>query len=242
MNSLKTLARKLGYTVQRYAEPVDNPFSVITLIVESWLKTGQNCFFIQVGANDGVRSDPIRSVVLKHQLPGILVEPVPDIYQQLLENYKCNPNVRFESSAIGLQEGVLPFYRVNPDAGLPQWCQGIGSFDRNHLTQKFSDQKIADAIIEIAVPTITLAKLLEKHQVEKYHLLQVDVEGHDDYVVTAALESPYLPRIINYEFVHIPLHRRLELRALLKAKGYQFVDSGKDTTAVRCDSDWNPEG
>src|SRR5687768_133577 len=45
--------------------------------------------FIQIGAYDGVEADPIRSLVLdSDSWQGILVEPQPDAFERLRQNYK----------------------------------------------------------------------------------------------------------------------------------------------------------
>ena len=45
-------------------------------------------FFIQVGANDGITGDDLRKYILKYQWHGILVEPVPYVFDRLIKNYK----------------------------------------------------------------------------------------------------------------------------------------------------------
>ena len=41
--------------------------------------------FIQVGANDGVYGDPLRSYVRRFGWKGILVEPQQDVFERLVE-------------------------------------------------------------------------------------------------------------------------------------------------------------
>src|SRR5438046_1263614 len=43
--------------------------------------------FIQVGASDGMMNDPIREFVVSGRWRGLLVEPVPHSYKQLVHNY-----------------------------------------------------------------------------------------------------------------------------------------------------------
>lgn len=44
--------------------------------------------FIQVGANDGIHGDPLRAYIERHHWHGILVEPQPDVFARILENYR----------------------------------------------------------------------------------------------------------------------------------------------------------
>ena len=46
-------------------------------------KKDPNFFFVQVGANDGVNHDPIFHHVRKYNWKGLLIEPIPDIFEKL---------------------------------------------------------------------------------------------------------------------------------------------------------------
>jgi hypothetical protein len=50
-------------------------------------KYGETLRFIQVGANDGIFGDPLREHILAHKWRGVLVEPQPEIFEQLKANY-----------------------------------------------------------------------------------------------------------------------------------------------------------
>jgi hypothetical protein len=69
--------------------------------------------FVQVGANDGVYGDPLRAYIERHHWRGILVEPQPDVFARLVENYRgsCD-NLIFENVAISPDEHILRLYRV----------------------------------------------------------------------------------------------------------------------------------
>jgi FkbM family methyltransferase len=229
----KRALHTLGFDVIRYVPGIEHSFPVLPYVVRA--RMHPNFLFIQVGANDGVHGDPIRDLVLEHDLSGILVEPLPDLFAHLRQNYAGRVKLRFENAAIGAEEGVAPIYRVCPDTpGAPRWWFDLASFDRDVLMR----HGIPAGVIEtLMVPTTTFKALLARHGVSRMDvdLLQVDTEGYDGAVVRAALASGLRPGIINYESCHLPPRERYELRQLLKASHYHFIDIDRDTLAVKFD-------
>src|SRR5262245_48292496 len=52
--------------------------------------------FIQIGANDGLRNDPIREFIVRDAWTGVLVEPLPDVFDLLKKNYSGRAAARLE--------------------------------------------------------------------------------------------------------------------------------------------------
>ena len=66
-----------------------------------------------MGANTGANpNDPIFSLVVKNRWRGVLVEPVPATYAQLMKNYKATglPGISFERAAISTPENAAKGY------------------------------------------------------------------------------------------------------------------------------------
>ena len=58
---------------------------------------------VQIGANDGVRFDELRSFIIKSDnVRALLVEPIPEYFSNLKNNYKEQKNVLLENSAISI--------------------------------------------------------------------------------------------------------------------------------------------
>ncbi len=224
---LKWAFHQLGYDVIRNVPTLDHGFQVLPYVVAERLHP--DFFFVQVGANDGVLDDPLRGLILKHDLAGVLVEPMPGTFQALVDAYPNRPRLSFENAAISDREGNVPLYRVRPGANVGASWRGVAGFNRDVLRYHGIP---AESIEEISVPTTTLPALLEQHGVRKLDLLQVDTEGHDGVIVRHALRSGVRPAIINYEAVHMPPEERYETRRRLKECGYRFIDIERDTLAV----------
>src|SRR6266700_5808911 len=87
-----------------------------TRVIDAVLRGGP-VFFVQIGANDGMHGDPLRSLILKHaSWGGILVEPVPYAFERLKKNYAGRSNLHFENVAVSDCAGFMPFYYVSEAA------------------------------------------------------------------------------------------------------------------------------
>lgn len=233
---LRGVLRRFGYDIVRHVPMPENPFEVLPLVVDARVAAGKPVRVLQIGANDGLRNDPVRPLVLRHRLPALFVEPLPDLFERLRANYADQPDVSFERCAVGERSGIGTLYRVRPDPDLPEWLQGIASFDRSHLSSaKFGFPGLESRVESVQVPVSTIPELLEKHGIAACDLLQIDTEGLDTRIVHWALDAGLRPAIIHYEFAHTPPDRRARCKSRLADLGYAFIDVGRDTLAVRPD-------
>jgi len=236
-SAFKSLLRRFGYDVVRYFPYSEEiflpPFDVLPFLLKAYLKehleANPDFFFVQVGAYDGITWDPLRESILAYHLPGLLIEPLPDHFSKLCENYKSEPQLRFENVAIAAEAGRIPFYRVKRGQGLP-WQQLLSSFDRELIKGKVDKGCIIE---EEYVEAATLPSLLNKHGIKKVSLLQVDAEGYDYQIVKLALESGIRPDIINYEQCNLSRADQIECKRMLRMHNYVFVDIGADTLCVQ---------
>ena len=229
-SAVKGVLQKTGYDIVRYVPELNRPFPVLPPLVRERLARGEELFIVQVGANDGILDDPLRELIHAHRLPGLLIEPLPDLFERLKHNYRDQSQLAFENVAILDHEGTVEIHRVRSDADVPEHWHGIAGFNRdNLLTQGVPPSCIA----AVTVQATTLRALLAKHGVTRIGLLQIDTEGYDYEVIRAALEAGIFPDMVNYEHCWLMPHTRLACKQLLDRHGYQFVEVGKDTLAVR---------
>jgi FkbM family methyltransferase len=227
---LKAAVQKFGFDVVRYVPEFNRPFDVLPLLIREQLAANDPFFFVQVGAHDGVLDDPLRKLILEHGLAGLMIEPLPDIFDRLCANYATSPNLVFENVAVDVAEGSATIYRVTKHAAFSAYWQGMSSFEKENLRKQGVPKKYIESI---EVPAFTLQSLLLKHKIAAVSLLQVDTEGYDYAIVKAALDAGILPKIINYEHCHLVPNVRLACKCLLDSRGYRFIEVGKDTLAVR---------
>ncbi len=109
--------------------------------------------FANVGASDGVASDPIFPLAERLGARGVAAEPVPYVYARLAANYAHMPEVRCEQVAVSDRSGTERMWFVDPDVGgLAYVTQAIGSLDRDHLVETIEAANLRAADIGPTAP------------------------------------------------------------------------------------------
>lgn len=207
-------------------------------LLRAFAATVPDPFFVEIGANDGDQHDHLRDVIEAHAWAGIMVEPVPYIFERLRRNYGDRPRVALENAAVAERDGSSPFHFVSealaPDAGrLPDWYDGIGSFDRETLMRHAADIPDLERRIEtVDVPCVSFDSLCRKHGADQVDLVVIDAEGHDARIVTSIDLERWRPRMLVYEHFHLDPQEREQCRSGLEWAGYETLEEGFDTWCV----------
>lgn len=188
--------------------------------------------FLQIGSNDGVTSDPIHDLVVRYGWRGVLVEPVPGIFERLERNYANTIGIKLANIAIGKEEGNCVFYTVSEKLpGDPAWTDQIGSFDRRHVLRHVNAiPNLEQRIVPINVRVETLASVLQS--VATVDVLHVDAEGSDGMILRQVpLEGPHCPRAILFEHRHLDSEVRAEIEQ--RFPEYKSTVGHRDTLLLR---------
>jgi FkbM family methyltransferase len=209
-------------------------------ILTAYANYNKSIFFIQIGANDGHNDDPIFNFIKKDKWKGILVEPVPYLFDKLKMNYKeYHSNLFFENSAIAAQNGKLPFYRLKniESSGVSKWYEGLGSFRKDViLKHKSAIPDFDDIFLEDYVNTISFDQLLKKYSVSKLNLIHIDTEGYDYEIIKLIPILKYKIDFIMFEHKHLSKSDYRNCKKMLIKYGYKVLkNSDFDTTAVKKD-------
>jgi FkbM family methyltransferase len=181
-------------------------------------------FFVQIGAFDGRRGDHLHRLIRAHHWRGILVEPQPQAFDLLKQNYAGEQDLRFFNVAIGPSNGTLRLYTRTTG------CVPIASVSK-HLLVKPGHSR--GEILGIDVPCWTFDRLLQESGApERIDLLQIDTEGFDYEIIRSICFDRVKPSIIRYE--HALLSDRDSNACLeqLADHGYRFVLEDCDTMAM----------
>jgi FkbM family methyltransferase len=185
-----------------------------------------NIFFIQIGANDGAKKDHIVDFIKKYQWHGILVEPVPYLFEKLKATY-IDYDLHFENAAITTQNGFQPIYRLSVDgSALPEWHDGLASLDKNIvLSHADSIPEIESLVVNEMIRTLTFTSLLDKYDIEDVNILHIDTEGHDYEILKTINFDRIRPNIIIYEYHHLTLYNYQRSTLYLQNNGYTVYHS-----------------
>jgi FkbM family methyltransferase len=198
--------------------------------------------FAEIGANDGRQHDHLQPYLFEGRWRGVMVEPVPYVFERLQRNYAGVEGVALENAAITDHDGEVPFFHLvdatdAERAQLPDWYDGIGSLDKGFLLKHAKHMPdIADRIVERTVPALTFESLIVKHELFELDLLVVDVEGADWHVLRGIDLDAWQPVLVIYEHFHLTPADREAARAHLDSAGYATREEGFDTVGLRSDA------
>jgi len=195
-------------------------------MIEQYSREAHDFFVLQIGACDGVTADPIHEWIKKFGWQGILVEPQRKAFERLRVNYRDCDNLSFENVAIAEQDGLQPLYTVKEERIEEDWQRGIASFLPKPDLEK------QDMVTKEMVHCVTFDTLLNRHQVKRIDLLQIDVEGYDYNLLKLFDFERMKPRLIRYEHALLRLSDRSSCRKLLRQNGYEILGMEFDTGAV----------
>ena len=194
----------------------------------------EDFFFIQIGSNDGKRGDPIYDYVIKYSWRGILIEPVPYLYEKLKNTYAGQEGLVFENIAIADKDGHKTFYRVeeNDEPGNPFWYDQLGSFCKEVLLKhRAMVPNLEKHLISEQIPCLSFNSLLKKCGVTKITLLHIDTEGYDYEIIKTVPFGLIKPYIILYEHKHLSRDDKQACVSLLTEQGYRTLELHSDTFA-----------
>ena len=237
MKSIKALAkkaaRKLGYQIHKYPTSEFLPISVFDLSVQFLMAVrGEDINFIQVGANDGEYGDPLRKYILKYPWRGILVEPQPDIFAKLQENYAAiKDRLIFENVAIAKDVSIITMYKApgnHPNA----YQASVVSINPKAVARQLALRP--QQLERLLVPCTSLDNMIKKYRMPQIDILQIDAEGCDYDIIRSLDLSEISPLIVQFE--HGQLATREITRAVdyLTSHGYHVLYGGDqiDTLAL----------
>jgi FkbM family methyltransferase len=209
-------------------------------LIAAFAEVHPHARFVEVGSNDGEQHDHLRPYILGRNWTGVMVEPVPYVFERLQHNYAAVADrVRLANVAVADHDGEVTFFHLvaPPDdltgQGLPDWYDGIGSLSRENLLRHADTiADVEDRLVETRVPCLTLDSLLARNELDAIDLLLIDVEGHDWEILRTVDLERWRPRMIVYEHFHLDAGDRAACRAHLERAGYETMEEGFDTFCV----------
>lgn len=228
--ALRRASNTVGYDLRPILTTKTPAIDILDLAVRDLMARQSDVTFLQIGAHDGLRNDPISYYIRKYRWHGLLVEPQPAVFAKLKENYQNVPGLIFENVAIAPQEGTLRLYCFK-NASPNEYATMLASAKRHHLS--LNGDQVRGEIAAIDVPARTTSSLLEKHGLQNLDVLQIDTEGYDFTILKSFDFRIAKPQIIHFENNFLNSRERNEALSLLGAEGYATMELGIDTLAVQ---------
>lgn len=207
------------------------PLSIFRLAIEALHRSNKQIKFIQVGANDGVRFDDLYFTVTNSRWSGLVIEPLPNMYQRLVSNYQDHAQVLPLNLAIHPTASQATIYHVKSSAlwKYPDYAAGIPSMLRSHLI----DHGVCeDDIEETLVPCKPLTQVTVEAGFTDIDVLQIDTEGFDLEVLRTIDFSLMKPTVIKFEWMNLTVDDRHSASILLTNQGYRLHLEHGETDCV----------
>ncbi len=163
----------------------------------------QSITFIQIGSHEGnTINDPIFSLVNKYQWKGVLIEPIPYLFERLKMNYKNVSGVFFENEIISDSNEIVDFYYFDEEdvqsPGLPSWVSQLGSVNSAHAGVHLPGIEVK----KFTKKCLTFQDIINKYRFNEVDLLHIDTEGHDVVILQSINFDKIKPKVILFEHKH----------------------------------------
>ena len=204
--------------------------------------------FLQIGANTGTGRQDVYNCIKKTNIKTILVEPQPDVFEQLKENYKNIYNVEVINVALGEKNEKRMMYRLSDEAKkyhnkVAGFGNCVASFDRNHVVECFLKNTTieggsmdCDKLLErLEVDCVTFDGLLERFGLSQVDVVMIDTEGFDYAILKMMFASQCFPDVVKFEHAYLGSHKR-DAWNLLYSLSYRMVLCENDTIAIKISS------
>jgi FkbM family methyltransferase len=190
--------------------------------------------FIQIGAMDGVKFDDLYLYIRNFNWSGYLVEPLPEKFEKLMNNYQDVEGLSFECSAITNFDGEVEIYTVPQekidDGSVEEWAEGCST-----LTPKTHLEGLTPHMVPKLVNAMTFDTFSKKWSIENSDIdfIQVDTEGSDYDIMMQIMNSGVRPKLFKIEIAHITYNKAVYVRWLLEKENYKTFIDGYDLVAYR---------
>ena len=196
------------------------PAEEVLLRWHAWAYAHDDVFFVQIGSNDGLRSDPLRVHLDRQPWRGVMVEPQPAVFEQLSERRR-DPRFELVQAAITDHDGTVMMTTFSGDQ------------DRTYLAT--IEPAMAEYYhlpkIEIEVPAMTFSTLTR--DVDDIHVLHVDTEGHDAAILAQVDFDAWTLSAILFEHAHLALEDYEALVERLHSHGFTTQANHTETLCLR---------
>lgn len=205
-------------------------FLSMKTLVEFIFKSRKDLFFIQIGGNDGISFDWLYEFLKGKESSGIIVEPVPEYFNLLAQNYS-NPEITLLNVAVHpiKKQEIIYIVDKNQFQEYPDWVKGIASFNKQHLLSLGIE---LGHIVENIVNCMDFSEILHFKKMRYLDYVQIDTEGFDFEIIKMMPFNDLKPLVIRYENQNLSKNDSDSCRCLLSENGYFLVDFDNDTLAV----------
>lgn len=180
--------------------------------------TTRNGFFVELGANDGLKQSNTKYFELFRGWSGILIEPEPKNYI-LLRHNRAENSKSFNAACVSFDFPEVEIVMMYSDL-MTSPLEGRNELPNARAHAKLGEEFWGGESYEFLAPARTLNSILEEaHAPSNMQLLSLDVEGAELEVLLGLNFSQY-----SFDYLLIESRDILSLEELLGLYGYIIYD------------------
>tara|TARA_A100001035_G_C27771276_1_gene496494 strand:- start:867 stop:1709 length:843 start_codon:yes stop_codon:yes gene_type:complete len=181
----------------------------------------ENLKIIQIGANDGISSDPLFKYVKNYKGKILLIEAIPYYCEKLKKTYAGNPNIIVCNKLVDSTKSEKKFFYIDPlvademngNGPFNQWAHCQGSTEKENIIYNIkynrfrgknyrkNINKYIKSIKEIDIKSIPLDELISEHDGFEncIDLMVLDVQGAEFSILKNLNSMKIKPKFLIYE-------------------------------------------
>jgi FkbM family methyltransferase len=196
-----------------------------------FVATHPKAMFIQIGAHNGLKYDFFMApaIAQKRNWTGILVEPIPELFDQLETRYRNRSRFRLVRAAITDHDGVVDLTTVIGASHMPDWADMLSTIHADVLL-KHGWSGLEAAMHTVTVPAMTFAQLTR--DLGHLDVLAIDTEGHDAVILDQVDLVRWQLAAVLFEHKHLGSADRTRCNARLERAGFTLMSGVEDTLAL----------
>jgi FkbM family methyltransferase len=180
------------------------------------LPRGSYRYVIDGGAHRGAFTDAFLQLHQPERI--VLVEPLPELAENLRQKYAGDPRISIVSGALSDTSGDAPFEINRSEAS-----SSLLPIDPRNSKWFSRDLAVARTV---SVPTLTLPDLMAREKVPAVDLLKLDLQGAERLVLAGGAEVLDQVRVIYTEVFFEPLYAGAwlfwEMNQFLSGRGFKL--------------------
>jgi FkbM family methyltransferase len=200
---------------------------------ETVFKGYKNGTFVDVGAHNGVSLNNTLFFERMHNWTGINIEPLPNVYQDLVKNRPQCVNL---NCAVSSQNGTAEFLQASVESEMLSGLKNC--YDPRHV-QRIKRETIASRgkCTTITVSTRRLDSIFKEHSISHVNYLSIDVEGAEFEVIKSIDFDAVFIDVIGFENNYND--KSQPIVDYLSSKGYLMLKRYTDIFMIHNQSKFN---
>lgn len=178
---------------------------------------GNSLVVYDIGAATGIVSSCLA------KLPNVVsvqaFEPIPEVYENLVEKMRSLPKVHCHNVALGNTEGSSTMYISNKTD-----CSSLLPMAKLHKEQLPVN---VDITHQIQVLQVRLDDYVQQHQLPSPHLVKIDVQGYEQKIIEGAIKTICQAKYCVLEMSFQPLYENSplfdDIYRLMREIGFKLV-------------------